>query len=74
MSLFSELRYRNVFRVAVAYGAGVWLIMQVVETLFPIFGLTAVLLRLVPPLPDHRAKARVLGAITNRTSHPTSRP
>ena len=37
--LFTELKRRNVLRVAVAYLAGSWLIIQVLETLFPIFGI-----------------------------------
>lgn len=39
MSLFRELRRRNVFRFATAYVVSAWLIVQVVGTLFPIFGL-----------------------------------
>ena len=38
MSLFSELRRRNVYRIAVAYAVAAWLIIQVVETIFPAFG------------------------------------
>jgi TolB-like protein/Tfp pilus assembly protein PilF len=38
MSLYSELKRRNVFRVAIAYLAGAWLITEVSETLFPLFG------------------------------------
>ena len=38
MSLFSELRQRNVFRVAAAYIVTSWLVIQVVETIFPAFG------------------------------------
>jgi TolB-like protein len=40
MSLFSELKRRNVLRVAAAYIAVSWLLIQVVETLFPVFGLS----------------------------------
>lgn len=47
MSLFSELRRRNVFRAATAYVVSAWLVVQVVETLFPIFGLSAEAIRLV---------------------------
>jgi len=39
MSLLNELARRNVFRIAIAYLAGSWLLIQVLETLFPIFGL-----------------------------------
>ena len=35
MSLFAELKRRNVFRVAIAYGVIAWLILQVGETLAP---------------------------------------
>jgi TolB-like protein/Flp pilus assembly protein TadD len=38
VSLFSELRRRNVYRIAVAYAVAAWLIIQVVETIFPAFG------------------------------------
>ncbi len=40
MTLFSELKRRNVLRVAAAYVAVSWLLIQVVETLFPVFGLS----------------------------------
>lgn len=39
MSLFSELMRRNVFRVAAAYVVTAWLLIQVAETIFPLFGL-----------------------------------
>jgi TolB-like protein len=39
VSLFRELQRRNVIRVATAYVVAAWLIIQVVETLFPVFGL-----------------------------------
>lgn len=35
MSFFNELQRRNVLRVAAAYIVASWLIIQVVETLFP---------------------------------------
>jgi adenylate cyclase len=38
MSLFAELKRRNVLRAGAAYVAGSWLILQVVETLAPAFG------------------------------------
>ena len=38
MSLFSELKRRNVLRVGAAYVAVAWLVIQVVETIFPAFG------------------------------------
>jgi TolB-like protein/Flp pilus assembly protein TadD len=38
VSLFSELRRRNVYRIAAAYAVAAWLIIQVVETIFPAFG------------------------------------
>jgi len=40
MSLFDELKRRNVFRVATAYVIFAWLIIQVAETLFPVYGLS----------------------------------
>ncbi len=45
--VYHELRRRNVFRVAAAYLAVAWLIVQIVETLFPIFGLSDALMRLI---------------------------
>ena len=38
MSLISELKRRNVFRMAAGYLAVSWLLVQVIETLLPIFG------------------------------------
>ncbi len=45
--LFEELKRRNVLRVAIAYLAVSWLLIQIVETLFPIFGRSDALVRLV---------------------------
>ncbi|NNE06700.1 MAG: tetratricopeptide repeat protein [Xanthomonadales bacterium] len=38
MSLFSELQRRNVLRVGAAYIVSSWLLIQVAETIFPLFG------------------------------------
>ena len=38
MSLFNELKRRNVIRVGIAYVIGSWLLIQVTETIFPLFG------------------------------------
>jgi len=38
MSFFVELKRRNVIRVALAYIVAAWLVIQVVETIFPAFG------------------------------------
>jgi TolB-like protein/Flp pilus assembly protein TadD len=38
MSFFAELKRRNVLRVAAAYVVAAWLVIQVVETIFPAFG------------------------------------
>ena len=38
MSYLQELQRRNVFKVAIAYVVVAWLIVQVVETVFPAFG------------------------------------
>ena len=40
MSFFEELKRRNVVRVAAAYLALAWLVVQLVETLFPMFGIS----------------------------------
>ncbi len=47
MSLFAELKRRNVLRVAIAYLAATWLLIQVVETLFPVYGLSDAAIRIV---------------------------
>jgi adenylate cyclase len=38
VSLFAELKRRNVIRVIVAYLAGAWLLIQVADTVFPAYG------------------------------------
>jgi adenylate cyclase len=38
LSLFTELSRRNVFRVGAAYAVAAWLLIQVAETIFPLFG------------------------------------
>jgi TolB-like protein len=47
MSLFNELKRRNVIRVAMAYVVASWLIIQVVETILPAFGYGDVALRYI---------------------------
>ena len=47
MNLLQELKRRNVLRVAAAYVAVSWLLIQVVETLFPVFGLSDAAVRVV---------------------------
>lgn len=39
MKAFDEIRRRNVHRTAIGYAAGAWLLVQLAETLFPVFGL-----------------------------------
>jgi adenylate cyclase len=39
LSFVNELKRRNVFRVAIAYLAGAWLLTEVAGTLFPAFGI-----------------------------------
>jgi len=50
MSLFSELKRRNVLRVAAAYLAGAWLLVEVSDTLFSIYGLPETAARIVATL------------------------
>jgi TolB-like protein len=38
MSIFAELNRRNVLRVGAAYAALSWLVIQIAETVFPLFG------------------------------------
>lgn len=47
MSLLNELKRRNVFRVGAAYTVVSWLLIQVVETIFPLFGFDDSLARTV---------------------------
>ena len=47
MSLWGEIRRRNVHRVAIAYVAAAWLLIQVAETLFPVFDLPDMAIRVV---------------------------
>lgn len=59
MSVVTELRRRNVFRVAAAYAVTAWLIIQVAETVLPVYGfpdtavryvITALAIGLLPAL------------------------
>src|SRR5207244_4489827 len=45
--LFGELRRRNVYKVAIAYGAVAWLLMQVASQVFPFFEIPNWAVRLV---------------------------
>lgn len=45
MNLFSELRRRNVFRVALFYLVAAWLVVQVAETVLPLFEVPDAVLR-----------------------------
>ena len=47
MRIIEELKRRNVLRVAAAYIVTAWLVVQVVETLFPVYGLSREAIRLV---------------------------
>ena len=47
MSLFNELKRRNVLRVGTAYVVAAWLLIQVVETIFPAFGFDDAAIRIV---------------------------
>ena len=47
LSLFNELKRRNVLRVAAAYVVVSWLVIQVVETVFPAFGFGDAAVRIV---------------------------
>ena len=47
MSLFAELKRRNVFRVAILYGVSGWLVLQVGDVLFDLLGVPEWGLKLV---------------------------
>jgi len=38
LSLYQEMKRRNVIRVGVAYAVAAWLLIQIAETIFPLFG------------------------------------
>jgi Predicted integral membrane protein len=46
-NFFAELKRRNVYKVAVAYGVVAWLLMQVASQIFPFFGIPNWAVRLV---------------------------
>jgi TolB-like protein/Flp pilus assembly protein TadD len=50
MSFLEELKRRNVVRVAAAYLALAWLVVQIVETLFPMYGVSDAVARTVVSL------------------------
>ena len=50
VSFFSELKRRNVFRMGIAYLAGAWLLVEVADTLFSIYGLPESAARIVVTL------------------------
>jgi serine/threonine-protein kinase len=47
MSLFNELKRRNVYKVAVAYGVVAWLLMQIASQIFPFFEVPNWVVRMV---------------------------
>ena len=47
ISFFADLKRRNVFRVAAGYVVAGWLVVQVVETIFPAFGFGDAAVRIV---------------------------
>ena len=49
-SFFAELKRRNVYKVAIAYGVVAWLLMQVASQIFPFFEIPSWAVRLVVPL------------------------
>ena len=50
MSVFQELKRRNVFRIAAAYLAGAWLLLEVAQTLLPLYGFSDGSVRMVVTL------------------------
>jgi hypothetical protein len=47
MSIFSELKRRNVIRVGLAYLAVAWLLIQIADTVFPAYGLAESVLQVL---------------------------
>ena len=58
MSFFAELKRRNVLRVGAAYIVTAWLVIQVVETIFPAFGFGDVAVRYVTIAETARQEGR----------------
>ena len=46
-SFFSELRRRNVYKVAVAYVVGGWALAQAIAQVFPVFDVSNFAIRLI---------------------------
>ena len=46
-NFFAELKRRNVYKVAIAYGVVAWLLMQVASQIFPFFEIPNWAIRLV---------------------------
>src|SRR5438874_13666288 len=46
-NFFAELKRRNVYKVAVAYGVVAWLLMQIASQIFPFFDIPNWVVRLV---------------------------
>ena len=65
MSLYSELRRRNVLRVGIVYLAGAWLLIQILETLFPIYGLAETSIQIDIPASNHQSR-RLRGGLIGR--------
>lgn len=47
MSLIDELKRRNVIRVVSAYAVISWIVIQVIETLFPVYGISDAVIKIV---------------------------
>ncbi len=61
---FDELKRRNVLRVAIAYLVASWLLIQIVETLFPVFGLHT-----IAALPCRELGLHRLPLVNSRPGH-----
>jgi adenylate cyclase len=46
-NFLAELKRRNVYKVAIAYGVVAWLLIQIASQIFPIFGIPNWAVRLV---------------------------
>ena len=51
-NFFSELKRRNVYKVAVAYAVASWLLIQIATQVFPFFGIPNWAVRLLVLDPD----------------------
>ena len=66
MSLVGELQRRNVVRVVIAYLAGAWLLIQIAETLLPVYGFGDGAIRIVVAVQERRPRIGIVSDVEVR--------